>query len=55
VVLHWLAWDKMQSSYYSTTKAESIKRAKTDFEQRKFGYNFVSLIPEGQKAPLKIK
>jgi hypothetical protein len=37
------------------TKADLIKQARADFEQRKAGYDFVSLIPAGQKAPLKIK
>ena len=32
-----------------------LKQASADFEQRKSGYNFISLIPAGQKAPAKIK
>lgn len=32
-----------------------LKKAKADFEQRKAGYNFISLIPAGQTAPAKIK
>jgi len=32
-----------------------LKQARTDFEQRKAGYNFISLLPVGQKAPVKIK
>jgi len=37
------------------TKADLIKQARADFEQRKAGYDFVSLIPAGQKAPEKIR
>jgi len=37
------------------TQPDLIKQARADFEQRKAGYNFISLIPAGQKAPAKIK
>jgi aminobenzoyl-glutamate utilization protein B len=36
-------------------KPDWLKKARADFEQRKAGYNFASLIPEGQKVPAKIK
>jgi aminobenzoyl-glutamate utilization protein B len=32
-----------------------LKKAQADFEQRKAGHDFISLIPAGQKAPAKIK
>ncbi len=32
-----------------------LKQARADFEQRKAGYNFISLIPEGQRAPASIR
>ncbi|MFQ5824935.1 MAG: amidohydrolase [bacterium] len=37
------------------TAPEWIKKAKADFEKRKEGYEFVSLLPEAQKAPKKIR
>jgi aminobenzoyl-glutamate utilization protein B len=32
-----------------------LEQARKDFEQRKAGYNFISLIPAGQRAPARIR